>query len=107
MLNELAYDLHETAKEKGFWDEPVDINFVLSKLALVHSEVSEVLEATRKSQGSHKIVEEMADIVIRLLDLYQGMYEHGWIDIDDDFDYVLGEKAAVNKTRPHKHGVLA
>lgn len=111
-LDALAGDLHATAVEKGFWDTEVDINFVLAKLALVHSEVSEVLEAIRKSKGSEAIVEEMADIIIRLLDLYSGMVEHGWLDweladIPISLDEVLARKAGVNKDRPRLHGNLA
>lgn len=104
-LQSLSRELHETAVEKGFWDGRVDINFVLAKLALVHSEVSEVLEAVRKQQGSEKIVEEMADTIIRLLDLYYGMYEVGWVD--DSLDHILDKKAGVNRERPRLHGNLA
>jgi NTP pyrophosphatase (non-canonical NTP hydrolase) len=111
-LDALAFDLHKTAVEKGFWDAEVDINFVLAKLALVHSEVSEVLEAVRKDKGSEVIVEEMADIIIRLLDLYAGMVEHDWLnwalaDIPVSLDEALAGKASVNKERPKMHGNLA
>lgn len=104
-LTTLANDIHMTAKEKGFWATEVDVDFILSKLALVHSEVSETLEAVRKEQGERKIVEEMADTIIRILDLYDGMKEHGWVDAD--FDEVMEEKMRYNTTRPQKHGVLA
>ncbi len=33
----------------------------------------ELLEAIRKSKGSEHIVEEMADVIIRLLDVYAAM----------------------------------
>lgn len=106
-LENLANELHETATSKGFWDDQVNIHFVLAKLALVHSEVSEVLEAVRKSQGDEKVVEEMADIIIRLLDLYAGMKEYGWISGDVYLDGILLEKADVNAQRPQMHGNLA
>lgn len=105
-LNELATDIHATATEKGFWNvEEVSVDFVLSKLALVHSEVSETLEAVRKSKGERAVVEEMADTVIRILDLYEGMREHGLVE--SDFDEVMEAKMRYNTTRPQKHGVLA
>lgn len=104
-LTDLAKDIHMTAVEKGFWDTEVDVDFVLSKLALVHSEVSETLEAIRKEKGERVIVEEMADILIRLLDLYQGMQDTGWVE--SNFDEVMAEKMRFNTTRPQKHGVLA
>lgn len=106
----LSEELHATAREKGFWPEfkvDVDINFVFSKLALVHSEVSEVLEAVRKEKGDQQVVEEMADIIIRLLDLYAGMKASGWIGDDVTLDQVLDQKARFNTSRPRMHGFLA
>lgn len=103
-LDHLAWELHETAKEKGFWDDEVNAHFVLAKLALVGSEVSEVLEAYRKQQGSEKIVEEMADIIIRLLDLYQGLLDEDIVE--HSLDEIVALKAGVNKTRPVMHGNL-
>ena len=103
-LNDLAFAVHATAKEKGFWDDEVNAHFVLAKLALVGSEVSEVLEAYRKQQGSKRIVEEMADIVIRLADLYAGLVEQGVVA--HDLDEIIAEKAAINAGRPKMHGNL-
>lgn len=97
---------HAIAKEKGFWDDDVDANFILAKLALIASEVSEVLEAYRKEQGSQKIAEEMADIFIRLADLYGGMQEHGILDRVPCFDEVVDTKVNVNANRDRKHGNL-
>jgi NTP pyrophosphatase (non-canonical NTP hydrolase) len=76
-LDALAAVLHETAKEKGFWDEEINYNVIGNKLALVHSEVTEVLEAIRKNKGSENTVEEMAD-----------------------------NKMSINKERPRLHGNL-
>jgi len=72
-LDALAAMLHETAKEKGFWDGEYSHDKIGNKLALVHSEVTEVLEAIRKTKGSEQVVEEMADVIIRLLDVYAAM----------------------------------
>jgi len=41
-LDALSAVLHETAREKGFWDGEYSHDKVGNKLALVHSEVTEV-----------------------------------------------------------------
>lgn len=106
MIQNIANEIHTTAKEKGFWDDEVDPNFVLAKLALIASEVSEVLEAYRKEQGADKIAEEFADIIIRTLDLYAGLQDEGVIPKGLDIDTVLNMKTGINKDRPRKHGNL-
>jgi NTP pyrophosphatase (non-canonical NTP hydrolase) len=73
-----------------------------NKLALVHSEVTEVLEALRKSKGSHSITEEIADVLIRLLDVYAAMRNAGIVD--HSLEEVLDEKVNKNRTRPALHG---
>ena len=103
-LDALAAMLHETAKEKGFWDGEYSHDKVGNKLALVHSEVTEVLEAIRKSQGSEKVVEEMADVIIRLLDVYAAMRNEE--QILHSLDEVLEAKINKNKERPRLHGNL-
>ena len=103
-LDALSAVLHETAVEKGFWDGEYNNDKVGNKLALVHSEVTEVLEAIRKTKGSEEIVEEMADVLIRLLDLYAAMRNSG--DITDSFDEILFKKLEINKSRPKLHGNL-
>ena len=103
-LDALAAMLHETAKEKGFWDGEYSHDKVGNKLALVHSEVTEVLEAIRKSKGSESIVEEMADVIIRLLDVYAAMRNEE--QILHSLDEVLDAKVNKNKERPRLHGNL-
>jgi len=103
-LDALAATLHETAREKGFWDGEYSYDKVGNKLALVHSEVTEVLEAIRKSHGSEKIVEEMADVIIRLLDVYAAMRNEE--EILHSLDEILEEKINKNKERPRLHGNL-
>lgn len=103
-LDALAASLHQTAVEKGFWDGDITHDKIGNKLALVHSEVTEVLEGIRKSKGSEAIVEEMADIVIRLLDLYAAMRDENMIE--HSLDEVLDKKLNINKERPRLHGNL-
>lgn len=103
-LDALAALLHETAIEKGFWDGEIGYDKIGNKLALVHSEVTEVLEAIRKNKGSEEVVEEMADVLIRLLDIYAAMRNTG--DLIHSFDEVLDKKININKERPKLHGNL-
>ena len=103
-LDALAAILHETAREKGFWDGDYTHDKVGNKLALVHSEVTEVLEAIRKSQGSEKVVEEIADVIIRLLDVYAAMRNEE--AVLHSLDEMLHKKMEKNKTRPALHGNL-
>lgn len=103
-LDALAAILHETAMEKGFWDGEYTHDKVGNKLALVHSEVTEVLEAIRKSHGSEKVVEEMADVIIRLLDIYAAMRNEE--EVLHSLDEILEKKMNINKERPRLHGNL-
>jgi NTP pyrophosphatase (non-canonical NTP hydrolase) len=64
-------------------------------LALIHSEVSEALEAFRKNDWSN-FSEELADIIIRVLDCSGGL----GIDIDS----AVEEKIEKNKLRGFRHG---
>lgn len=101
-LDALSAVLHEIAIEKGFWDGKKDYDKIGNKLALVHSEVTEILEAIRKDKGSEKIVEEISDTIIRLLDLYAAMRNEEFVlhSLDD----VLQNKININKNRPTLHG---
>ena len=103
-LDALSALLHETAIEKGFWDSPKNFDVFGNKLALVHSEVTEVLEAIRKNKGSEEIVEEIADVLIRSLDLYAAMRNGGFIT--HSLDEILFNKIEKNKARPKLHGNL-
>jgi len=103
-LDALAAILHETAIEKGFWDAPKNFDVLGNKLALVHSEVTEVLEALRKNKGSEQVVEEISDIIIRILDLYAAMRNAGFVE--HSLDEILLNKIEKNNSRPRLHGNL-
>ena len=103
-LDALSAVLHENAREKGFWDGEYTNDKVGNKLALVHSEVTEILEAIRKSHGSEKVVEEMADVIIRLLDIYAAMRNEE--QVLHSLDEVLEAKINKNKERSKLHGNL-
>lgn len=103
-LDALAAILHETAIEKGFWDAPKSFDVLGNKLALVHSEVTEVLEALRKNKGSEQVVEEISDIIIRILDLYAAMRNAGFVE--HSLDEILLNKIEKNNSRPRLHGNL-
>ena len=72
---------------------------------MIHSEVSEVLEAIRKEKGDDKVVEELADILIRVLDLYGGLVQDEYTALS--LENILLSKAHINTNRPRMHGVLA
>lgn len=103
MLDDLSMNLHKVAIEKGFWPEDVDDIFIAKQCMMIVSEVTETMEAIRKDKGEEEITKEVADILIRTLDLYAGLVEAGYTKLS--LDYALEEKTQFNKTRPEKHGV--
>ena len=109
-LDDLANSLNETSVEKGFWspmsrmESEDDFIFYAKQLAMIHSEVTEALEALRKDQGDAKFVEELADIIIRVLDLWAGMNKMRVGELPSIHN-TLRDKALVNKGREKLHGV--
>jgi len=94
-------EIFQTAKEKGFYDN--ENRNIGEMIALIHSELSEALEALRhnnpKSDHIPKfslVEEELADAIIRILDLSE--YKHY------DVSGAMLEKMKFNKTRERKHG---
>lgn len=123
-LLEKVRDLcHQNSKDKGFWGDNVHPtapwNFG-EKIALLHTEISEMFEAWRKDKkesdkdiriidpacrseedpvGTRRITaieEEVADTFIRLMDLC------GRLDVD--VGRVVLAKMHYNRSRPHMHG---
>lgn len=104
-IDEIAFQIHNNAVEKGFWDANNGLIFYMKQIAMIHSEATEALEAMRKEQGNEKVVEELADIIIRTLDLWAGLVRDGYTkkSIADS----LLEKVQYNTQRDRMHGVLA
>ena len=106
-ISELQEAVHETAMDKGWYEEPRTFGDLI---ALCHSELSEALEAFRETgQVGWEIKPavgmpgkpegagiELADCVIRILDIaaHYGL----------DMQKMLMLKHEFNKTRPQRHG---
>jgi len=110
-LDDVGFTIHANAVEKGFYDplsrldEQDYIIFYLKQLAMIHSEVTEVLECLRKSKGPEAVADEMADIFIRLVDLYSLLRLKG--EVDKPLSEAVLSKMGVNSSRPRLHGVKA
>lgn len=98
-MNELAKEINNINRANG-WKvlEPeqwADTYKIPGILALIHSEVSEALEAFRHDDKAN-FEEELADTLIRVLDCAGGL--------GLDIDAAVRAKMEKNKGRGHRHG---
>lgn len=102
VFNMVAVQCHNSSADHGFWNDGK--TNIAEKLALIHSEVSEALEAERVGSTlmSTKIPEhtlfgeELADVIIRVFDL--AVYKN--VDIGK----AVADKMRYNAKRPYLHG---
>ena len=98
-IKELIKESHDTAVEKGWWDDP---RTFLECIALCHSELSEAVEYYRRDgvtpfkQQKDDLTVELADVLIRIFDMC-GYYN---LDLPSALEY----KLEYNKSRPYRHG---
>lgn len=118
VINNLAKYCYNVVKSKGFhdvsmWDAYDKVDLLPSYLMNIHSEISELWEAYRnnslfnpcnKAKKMKKmglmsltcLAEELADIIIRCLDVAH--------EFEIDIGTAIIHKMKYNETRPYKHG---
>lgn len=91
-ISSIAKEIHKNAIDHGWWD--IDRN-IPELLCLIHSEVSEALEAHRLDDDMN-FEDELADIVIRVFDLA--------VANEIDIEQAIIRKNKYNINRSYKHG---
>lgn len=118
-ISKISKQINENAQSKGFWENGIELH---KKLLLIHSEVSEAMEADRIGKHAevvgfetekgiddnwrrdqkfeqhikHSFEDELADIAIRVFDLA--------FQLGLDLEYFIAAKHDYNTRRPIKHG---
>ena len=96
-ISRLIREAGETARSKGFHHGRLhDDAEVPRLLCLIHSEISEAMEAHRNDEGLERIAEEMADVMIRVADFAY------WLNLP--LAQAIDEKLEKNRNREYKHG---
>lgn len=95
MINYLARRIRKINEEHGFtWS--ADPTSTLAALMLVTTEVAEAAEEVRKPTEPDAFGLELADIIIRTLDLAACR--------DINIEALIERKLRINEARPYKHG---
>lgn len=90
-------ECYRIAAHHGFHDSDDDsVMRALGRLMLITTEVAEAAEAIRYPRGSGNLVEELADIIIRVADFAE---EHNLY-----LGVAIEAKMQKNRERPHMHG---
>jgi NTP pyrophosphatase (non-canonical NTP hydrolase) len=106
LFERMSEEINQNARNHGFWEDEENVNKDAStglRLALVHSEISEALEAVRKGNPpDDKVSEfssveaELADAVIRIMDYSK----HNKLRLGQ----AILAKHKFNVGRPYRHG---